>query len=182
MNQILNIPVCFNIICIEMKDNKLIKIFIYNNTYFFKLVIKKELLFLNKNTNTIKIIKRQPESYKHIYNSSLIFFKFLKSINIYYYVKLKFKGKGYKINFYRNYNIIRFFFGKTHIQFFSLKKILIHRITKYKFMLQNTNKEKLNNLAIRMMRVRKINFYTMRGIRLSKMILIKRKGRKGAWS
>lgn len=182
MTKNLNIPISFNIICLKKKNNKFINIFIYNNIYFFKLVIETKLFFINKETNNIKILTTTTHLQKDINNLSTLFYKFLKSINVYYYIKLKFKGKGYKINFYKEKKIVRFFFGKSHIQFFKINNVIPHRITKYKFLIQGVNMEKLRKASIMMMNVRKINFYTMRGVRLSKMILIKRKGRKGAWS
>ena len=52
---------------------------------------------------------------------------------------------------------------------------------KYKFILKNTNPKNLNEVAKKIVSIRKINPYTLRGIRLTKSLLIKRKGRKGAW-
>jgi ribosomal protein L6P/L9E len=106
---------------------------------------------------------------------------FIKLIDIYEFVKIKFKGKGFKIGFYKNKNIMNFFFGASHINTFLVKNSLIKKVNKYKFILKSTNISELNNLSEQIIKIRKINFYTLRGLRKSRQILIKRKGRKGTF-
>lgn len=172
----LNIPLFFNIICI--KNNIYTHIYLYDNNYYFKIFIKTNNIFINKETNNIKI----QNNYYYINNKlQKEIKKFLVSLNSYFYLKIKFKGKGYKINFYKKTKIIKFFFGSSHIQMFKLKNIIIKKLSKYKFLLKNTNSINLNLTAKKISKIRHINAYTLRGIRISKSIIIKRKGRKGSW-
>jgi hypothetical protein len=76
---------------------------------------------------------------------------------------------------------MNFFFGASHINTFLIKNMLIKKISKYKFILKSTNIVELNNLSKQIVKIRKINYYTLRGLRKSRQILIKRKGRKGTF-
>jgi len=171
------LPLYFNIILIKNKINK--NVFVYNNHYFLKININNKNIFISAETNSLKIETKKPN--KNILELKE-FNKFLKSINSYFYFKIKFKGKGYKISFYKKNKLIKFFFGSSHIQLFILKKIFLKKLSKYKFLLKSPNLNNLLKLSNKMINVRKINFYTLRGIKGTKAILIKRKGRKGAWT
>lgn len=172
----INIPLFFSIIGI--KNNKNIQIYLYENNYYFKILVKTNYIFINKETNNIKIQNNDFMINKKIEKELK---KFLISLNSYFFLKIKFKGKGYKINFFKKTKLIKFFFGSSHIQIFKLKNILIKKISKYKFILKNTNLENLNSISKKIIQIRKINPYTLRGIRITKSIIIKRKGRKGSW-
>lgn len=171
------IPLYFNIILLKNKTSK--NVFIYNNYYFLKINVNDKNIFINSETNSLKIELKRPN--KNVCELKE-FNKFLKSINSYFYFKIRFKGKGYKISFFKKNKLIKFFFGSSHIQMFILKKISLKKLSKYKFLLKSTNLNNLIKLSNKMINVRKINFYTLRGIRGTKAILIKRKGRKGAWT
>ena len=172
----LNIPLFFNIVGI--KNNKFIQIYLYENNFYFKIFIKTNYIFINKETNNLKIQNNKYYLNKKIEKELK---KFLTSLNSYFFLKIKFKGKGYKINFYKKTKLIKFFFGSSHIQLFKLKNIVIKKLSKYKFILKNTNLDNLNQISKKIIKVRNINPYTLRGIRISKSIIIKRKGRKGSW-
>lgn len=173
------IPLYLNII--YLKNNNYNIVYIYNNNYFLKLCVDSNKILLNKETNSLKIIKTTFNQYKNKKNIEIKFLKFLKSLNSHFFFKIKFKGKGYKINFYKKNKITKFFFGVSHIQIFFLKYIFLKKLSKYKFLLKSSNLINLNKIGNKMVNIRKINFYTLRGIRNTKSILIKRKGRKGVW-
>ncbi len=65
--------------------------------------------------------------------------------------------------------------------FFKLKKIKLKKITKYKFILKNLNFTKLKTNASKITKIKPINVYTLRGIRLAKQIIRKRKGKKSSY-
>ena len=164
-----------------LKQNKELIINLYNKKYNFNFIInsEKSFFFLNKFNNIIKIYHKNIFNNQILINSSLN--NFIKLINIYEFVEIKFKGKGLKIGFYKNKNIMNFFFGASHINTFLIKNMIIKKISKYKFILKSTNIKELNNLSKHIVNIRKINFYTLRGLRKSRQILIKRKGRKGTF-
>jgi hypothetical protein len=166
---------------ILFKKNNELFINLYNNNYNFNFFVnnKNNLLFINKFNNIIKIYNKNVFNNQILINSTIN--NFLKLIDIYEFVKIKFKGKGFKIGFYKNKNIMNFFFGASHINSFLIKNTLIKKINKYKFILKSTNIKELNSLSKQIIGIRKINFYTLRGLRKSRQILIKRKGRKGTF-
>lgn len=173
------LPPQFEVVVLK-KNNELI-LNLYNNNYNFKFFLKNNnnFLFINKFNNIIKIYNKNVFNNQTLINSTIN--NFIKLIDIYEFVKIKFKGKGFKIGFYKNKNIMNFFFGASHINTFLIKDLLIKKINKYKFILKSTNLMELNNLSKKIVNIRKINYYTLRGLRKSRQILIKRKGRKGTF-
>lgn len=173
------LPPQFNVIL--LKHNKELIINLYNKNYNFNFFLKnnKNYFFINKFNNVIKIYNKHVFNNQVLINSTLN--NFIKLIDIYEFVKIKFKGKGFKIGFYKNKNIMNFFFGASHINTFLLKNTLIKKISKYKFIIKSTNVCELNNLAKKIVDIRKINYYTLRGLRKGRQILVKRKGRKGTF-
>lgn len=173
------LPPQFEIVLLK-KNNKLI-FNLYNKNYNFKFFInsQKSFVFLNKFNNIIKIKHKTVFNNQTLINST--FNNFIKLVDIYEFVKIKFKGKGFKIGFYKNKNIMNFFFGASHINTFLVKNTIIKKISKYKFILKSINNVDLNNLSKNIINIRKINYYTLRGLRKSRQILIKRKGRKGTF-
>jgi len=174
----LNVPINFNFILIK-KFNKIILI-IFNEKLKFT-------LFFNKNNN-IKINKNLNFlEYKNIFLKkdyfviNNIFYKFLEKLNKYYFLKIKFKGKGYKIGFYKKIKIINFYFGKSHKSIFLYNNLRIKKLSKYKFIVFSSNYNYLKKVGLKIINIKKINEYTNRGLRLSRQIIIKRKGKKGSF-
>jgi len=175
----INIPVSFNIILLEnKKNNKDLTIILYNKLYSITLVIDKKKIKIDLESYSIKI------NTNINYNNNLNFKqinKFFKTFEFYFFIKIKFKGKGFKIKFNKKLKIIKFYFGKSHITLFKLRKIKLKKITKYKFILKNLNFMKLKTNATKITKIKPINVYTLRGIRLSKQIIRKRKGKKSSY-
>lgn len=176
----INIPVFFKVSILGYKDvfkiiniqddSKKFKILVAKNSnYFFFDKWSNSIVFFDKNVNS-NITK--------VENS---FSAFFKSVNLYFYSKIKFKGKGFRIKFLKKSKIIKFFFGRSHITFIVIKNICKKRINKYKFILKSINKKSLNKLSKKITNIKKFNVYTLRGIRKSKQIIFKRKGKKGTY-
>lgn len=175
----LNIPVTFDIIMMENKKNKNdITIILYNINYNLTMVFKKRSIRIDLETYCIRF-KMEPNT-----NNNLNFKKinnFLKTFESYFFVKIKFKGKGFKIKFNKKLKLIKFYFGKSHITIFKLKKIKLKKVTKYKFVLKGLNFSKLKRKASEITWIKPVNVYTLRGIRLSKQLIRKRKGKKSSY-
>ena len=173
------LPPQFEIILLKKNNELFINLYNKNYNFNFFLNYKNNLVFLNKFNNIIKIYNKNIFNNQILINSTVN--NFIKLIDIYEFVKIKFKGKGFKIGFYKNKNVMNFFFGASHINTFLIKNTLIKKISKYKFILKSTNIINLNTLSKQIINIRKINHYTLRGLRQSRQILIKRKGRKGTF-
>ena len=172
------LPVMFNFLCLKTKNEKTAHIFVYNNVMFLKLKINTKNLFLDKNTNNIKLLFNNCGDSVFMNNTIN---KFLRELYTYHYVKIKFKGKGYKIRLLRKRKMIQFFFGVSHIKITFLKNLILKRLTKYKFLMKSTNVHVLKKISDKIINVRRLNPYTLRGLRLSKTVVVKRKGKKGVW-
>lgn len=175
----INIPISFNLIVLENKKNRNdLTIILYNKLYSITLVNNKKKIKIDLESYSIKI------NNDINYNNNLNFKqmnKFFKTFELYFFIKIKFKGKGFKIKFNKKLKIIKFYFGKSHMTFFKLKRIKLKKITKYKFILKNLNFVKLKTNATKITKIKPVNVYTLRGIRLSKQTIKKRKGKKSSY-
>lgn len=178
----LNLPVNSKIGIWKNKTLKYVNIYIVINKKKFIFSIKEkkiENVFIDKWSNSIIFLKKN-QSLNKIKTENLMN-KFFSSIIKYYYNKIKFKGKGFRIKILRKNKIIKFYFGRSHITIMFLKKVLKKRINKYKFILKSINKNSLNKLSKIITNIKIFNVYTLRGLRASKQIIFKRKGKKGTY-
>ena len=173
----INIPITFDIIVYENKNNKNdLTIILYNKIYSLTIVNIRKKIKINLESYSILINKiNSSDNEKNNLHFKQIN-KFLKTFEFYFFIKIKFKGKGFKIKFNKKLKIIKFFFGRSHLTLFKLKKI-----TKYKFILKSLNFWKLKTNAIKITKIKPINVYTLRGIRLSNQSISKRKGKKSSY-
>ena len=182
-NTVINIPQNVRTI-VWTKNGKFknnLNIYLYNTTKKYKLFINcsKNELRLDRNTNSILIYNNKIDFLKKKKINN--FFSFLKSWDIFFFSKIKFKGKGFRMRFFKKNKFVKFFFGKSHKTFILFKKLIMRRINKYKFILKSikNNKIKINsNYAVN---IRPLNLYTLRGIRTTRQIVFKRKGKKGTY-
>lgn len=68
-----------------------------------------------------------------------------------------------------------------NVFFINSETIKIKRLGKYKYFLKSNNQQKLNKIAKQICKIKPINMYTKRGIRLGKQIIFKRKGKKSTY-
>lgn len=181
-NIIINLPQ--NIKIVVWKNKKLDEYFglyLYNKDKkfnFYTNFLKNELK-IDKNSNTI-IMYNTKLNYETKKLSNMLF-NFLKSWNIYYFNKIKFKGKGFRMRFFKKNKFVKFFFGKSHKTFILFKKIIMKKINKYKFILKSIKKGILNKNSGVVVNIKPLNFYTLRGLRLTRQTIYKRKGKKGTY-
>jgi ribosomal protein L6P/L9E len=100
-----------------------------------------------------------------------------------FFNKIKFKGKGFRVRFKKNSKILKFTFGHSHINyiFVNQKTTKIKRLGKYKYIFKNKNDIEMNSFLKKLCNIKPINMYTKRGIRLSRQIIYKRKGKKSTY-
>lgn len=176
---ILNIPANIKIILWEKKFNNYVNINLFNENKNIILVSNKNKIFIDKWSNSIVLINKETQFYFTKINN--ILYKFFKSFNSFFFNKIKFKGKGFRIKFYKKIKLVKFFFGKSHKTFYLFKNIKIKKINKYKFIILSLNKKKVNDISNNITKIKNINVYTLRGLRLSRQIINKRKGKKGTY-
>lgn len=176
------LPSNINVIIWKNKRfNNFLNIYIYNKTKNIK-------LFYNQNINPTKYDKNTNSFFieKKILNNknnklSKFIESFLTSWDVYFFNKIKFKGKGFRIRFFKKTKFMKFFFGRSHKTFVILKNIKMRKINKYKFILKSIKKDKIKKDSYMITKIKPINFYTLRGLRNSRQIIYKRKGKKGTY-
>lgn len=95
-----------------------------------------------------------------------------------FFKKIKFKGKGFRLTSYRKRTTLEFIFGHSHLYLLFMQQLHYKRFNKYRYIFYTKNKVVLDETIRRVVAVRPINVYTLRGLRATKMLVIKRKGRK----
>lgn len=177
-NFLINLPKNIKIIVLSVRKNNYKKIIFLNKTKKMVIVYKNDIIF-DKWSNSLILLKYIKNNDKLRLENKLNIF--LNSLNIYFYSKIKFKGKGFRIKFFKKIKILKFYFGKSHKTFLFLKKINKKKINKYKFIISGLNKTKINLIKKIICNIKPINVYTLRGLRLSRQIIFKRKGKKGTY-
>ena len=71
--------------------------------------------------------------------------------------------------------------GKSHLTIIKFNKINIKKVGKYKFIIKNLNVIKIKQEIKKITKIKKINFFTLRGLRVSRQIVFKRKGKKSSY-
>jgi hypothetical protein len=139
----------------------------YNNNYFCLIKIP--------NSVKIKLITRQTIK---LYNGWADFFglnPFLKQFSTCESTKIKFTGKGYKIK-KNSKNSLVLLFNRSHTTTIWWKNIFLKKLKKYKMYIKYT---KMNTKIIETItNIRPINIFTKKGLRKSRQVLLKKKGKK----
>ena len=165
----------YNYSVILIKKNKNY-IYIYNKIFYFTIVTKFNI---NVEENTNSIIIENFDSRKKKELEKKIIGTFIKTWSIYFFQKIKFTGKGYKIK--KKKKSIKFFFGRSHLTTIFFKKINIRRLTKYKLFFFTKKYETVKFINSLINKIRKINIYTKRGLRFSRQKIYKKTGKKSSY-
>lgn len=175
-----HIPTSFDLIFLKKKNNNNLTIILYNKNISITLACNNTVK-LDLESYCIKIKKNKNDNIFNLnYNFNEVN-KYLKTFELYFFIKIKFKGKGFKIKFNKKLKLIKFYFGRSHITFVKLKKIKLKKITKYKFLLKSLNLAKLKKNSSKITYIKPVNLYTLRGIRMSRQLIRKRKGKKSSY-
>ena len=172
----LNFPPQFKIISLNLNNNNNKIFYCYDNKYFYR--FSADNFYIDKELNSVIIFNKK---FKINFYSINFFKKFIKSLNCYFYIKIKFKGKGYKIKYIKRKKKITFYFGRSHLTIIKYKKIILKKYLKYKFIIKSNNLEILKKNAKITTNVKPLNIFTLRGIRQSRSLIYKRKGKKGSY-
>lgn len=169
-----NYPIINNFFIV--KNNKLVNYIEYSAYYQgdnSAMVTKTHIDLTTQSTN----IKKNTGVAKIQYWNKLIK-KFCWNLGLFYYKKIKFTGKGYKIKKIKKKKSFKLYFGKAHYTYIFSGGLNLKRLTKYKLLMVNNNRKRLNKIANNLCNVRLINKFTKRGLRLSKHFILKRPGKK----
>ena len=171
-----NLPPQFNVIILKKKNGCKQMFYCYNKMFYYKFSFEK--FYFDNNLNTaIAFIDNKNEM--DVFEKN-VFKKFIKSLDCYFFLKIKFKGKGYKIKYSKKKKFMKFFFGRSHITYIKYRAIILKKNLKYKFVLKSNNFDYLKYVANLTKNVKTVNIFTSRGLRISRSLLFKRKGKKSS--
>jgi len=145
-----------------LDNDSMENIFLFNNSLYFKTKFgyKKfympNFYFYKKINNGLKLIFN--DYYK--YNMVLRHIKrnFINSSKIFFF-KLKLRGLGYKIFSYVNRKLIRFFFAYNHFYYLHVPINIFFMRLKRKFIFFSNDLALLNDLFIKILSLKKMDFY-----------------------
>ena len=171
----LYIPFNWNFILLK-KNKNLSNIYIYSTDYYYIIPINTCLLFFkfDKHINTIMFNFLFKNNFNPIFWNycKTLFFSFSKI----FFLKLKFKGKGYYI--YKNIrNTIALQFGYSHLFYLYSFFITIKFLSKTTILLFGINKLDLIKNSKLLYHIKNINIFTSKGIRFSRQIIYKKTGK-----
>jgi len=144
----------------------------------FKVLNVKYKLFFDKNTNLVKLSLLYFNNYNKIYWHflTLIFNSIYKP----FFKKIKFKGKGYYI-FKTLKNTITFQFGYSHRLYLYSYFSSVVFLTKTVILVFGLLKNDILKTSLNIIKVKKLNIYTGRGVRFSKQIVYKKAGKVSSY-
>jgi hypothetical protein len=106
-----------NFIFLKKNNNKYILIFNKNINIYIKYKLNDFCnMFFIKNLNCISIEIKHFNKKNNVLNFNNVLNKQIKSINFYFFQKIIFFGKGYKIKKLKK-NTLNLFFNRSHINF-----------------------------------------------------------------
>ena len=147
------------------KKNKY-SLIIENSASFVFLKIKKENIKINNNINAISIENKNWEKIKQK-------IEIINEINNFFYEKIKFNGKGFKLK-QQTSKITTFLFNSSHRKNLMSLKSKIIKISKNSVIMLQKKKE--NNAIENLKKTIKLNRFTKKGIRnAEKIIIVKKK-------
>jgi len=136
-----------------------------NNTEYYYYATVKNYFFLLKVHKNNKILNQT--------NTHFNFF--IKQFCLCLFTKIKFTGKGYKIKKNNKHNMM-LLFNRAHITNVFFKNMFLKKLKKYKIYIQYTNG--CTKIINTILNIRNINIFTKKGLRKSRQILLKKKGKK----
>jgi ribosomal protein L6P/L9E len=162
-----------------LKNNNNKLLVFYNLRKKIKIALKNDNFYFDKETNCVHISYSNPSLLQR--KASNIFKKISYSFENYFSKKIKFKGKGFRLKIKKKHKAIKFLFGHSHLNILFLKNVKLKKCGKYKLTIKSTLFNKSNVISKQICLIKPVNVYTNRGIRVSRQIIFKRKGKKGSY-
>lgn len=154
------------------------------NTYYLLIKTTKNFFLYKVNVTCLNFL--QIDSWSNSINLLLHIKQSNNSINILNYFffnwnnfdfnKIRFTGKGYKLDKY--FNRYYFFFNYSHIKLLKTKNIINFRLKKQKLLFIWKKTKKMSFIMTNIVKLRYLNKYTKRGLRFSRMYVLTKNKRK----
>ena len=155
-------------------------IYLYNMNYYFFIPVPKQFwsVSFDQNTSTLRLISIYNSNFTTTYWSQLsqIFLAFNRP----FFLKIKFKGKGYYI-FKNKRNTITPQFGYAHRIYRYTFDVSVKFRTKTSIILFGLLKRDIIQAGLLVKNMRPINIFTGRGVRFSRQIIYKKTGKVSSY-
>jgi hypothetical protein len=174
MNNSLTIYLLPNMHFLIIKSNSQQFIYIYNNFFFFFICINNYKYYFNKILNILELNSICLNNSLHI---SKYLNNFLFSWDHIFTKKIIFSGKGFKIR--KKQNFIFLFFNRAHASLLICNSLIAKKIHKHKMLFFFKNEIIYKNTLKFLIDIRPANIFTKRGLRFSRQMMWKRKGKGG---
>lgn len=157
-----------------------ILLYLFNDYYYFKIALIKTYLLWVYEPHSHTLVAHNsitPCFYKMYINRILSLFASFSKL---FFLKLKFKGKGYYI--YKTYrNTITHQFGHSHRVYIYAHFVTVKFLNKTTVFLFGSSKTDLFTVGYRVQASKYINIFTGRGVRFSKQVLYKKTGKVSSY-
>jgi len=172
----LYIPHQWNFTLLTDNFKKILVLFLYSDMYFFKISFKNNFNFIScsKNPKVLLLysLKSIYADIHHLNCISKILFSFSKPL----FRRLKFKGKGYYV-FKNKRNTITPQFGYAHRIYIYSFFLSIKFLRKTSVLIFGLQLENILYNSFNFFYKRKINIFTGRGVRFSRQVIYRKKGK-----
>ena len=157
-----------NYIFIQLKNKNYVLIFRLNGPNTCVTVCGSYLYFN---------IKPSPVELNELVVYKNLFCNLIKQFCVYSFSKIRFLGKGYKIKKISKNSFV-FVFNRAHLTLLFFKNNFFKKIKKRKILIKYLGYNISNKLQIVLKEVRKVSTYTRRGLRISRQVIYKRRGKR----
>jgi len=186
----------YNTHLVVLKSQSKYYVYIYNSRFYFIFGVNIDNfnVHLNQNTLALSMVTHQTHllPFMHISklnNRSIIgkaskkLSQIFKSWDAYYFIKIKFKGKVYKITKYKKNNL-KLSFGRCHKTILAIRSLFLKKKKKVKnkCLLYGSSYKSLNLSKSLIINTRPINMFTQRGLRLSRQLVYRKIGKKSSYT
>jgi hypothetical protein len=174
------IPNNKNLLILKNK-NRFLFIWI-NDVYSFRLPTtkKKQYVYLSDTLKGFSVL-----SYHHTSHWSKLFYYnyklFLDSIYKLSFSFMTFIGKGYKAFIKRKGLIMKFNLGYSHTVYLYTNKVQMTRLSRLKYFLLGVTSYDVRRMFKKIISWKSLNIFTTRGIRVSKQLIYKKRGKISAY-
>lgn len=194
-NYNLVIPSCTSNLVV-LKSQEKYYMYVYNNRFYFlfnvnihnfELQLNKSTLSvqrLSKDSNTLPLLTVSSFSQLNVLNRvSKKLTAVFKSWDSYYFIKIKFKGKVYKLTKYKKNNL-KLSFGRCHKTILAVRSLFLKKKKKIKnkCMIYGSSLKHINLSKCLIVNTRPISMFTQRGLRLSRQIVYRKIGKKSSYT
>ena len=174
------IPSKWNVIIFENKLTREMSAFLYSDIYFFwaPLPAYTPLLLVDTNSSSIVATTHLVNNYHMLYWRLMV--QYFAPFHKPFFLKIKFKGKGYYI-FKNKRQTITPQFGHAHRLYLYSYFVSVIFLAKTRVIIFGFVKSDLVQVGLGVKKMRPINIFTGRGVRFNRQIIYKKTGKVSSY-